>query len=186
MGPSPPAWRCAGATWRMPLWRCSWLYQCTKSAAHCRAVSRSAKPMFGKSGVREVGAVLGGAEQRLGVGVVVAHPRARVRGRDAEPAQHGQHRGALHAGAVVAVQHRAVRAGVDALGQRRAPDQMSRVLGLVGLVHLVADDLAAYVDGAGMQGWITLPTGAAPASQAMPRDIMASATSATMLSTLRC
>ena len=31
---------------------------------------------------------------------------------------------------------------MDALGQRRAPDQMGRVFGLVGLVHLMADDLA--------------------------------------------
>src|SRR3712207_8576694 len=35
------------------------------------------------------------------------------------------------------------RPGVDALGERRAPDQMSRVLGLVRLVHLMTDDLAA-------------------------------------------
>jgi hypothetical protein len=32
---------------------------------------------------------------------------------------------------------------MDALGERRAPDQMSRVLGLIGVVHLKADDLAA-------------------------------------------
>jgi hypothetical protein len=46
MGPSSPAWRCAGVTVWMPLWRCSWLYQRTNRAAHCRASSRVANPEF--------------------------------------------------------------------------------------------------------------------------------------------
>ena len=97
----------------------------------------------GKARGGEVGVVLGGAEQRLGISIVIADPGPGVRRRDAEPVQHGQHGRALHARAVVAVQHRAQRLGVDALGQRRAPDQVGGVLGLVGVVHLVADDLAA-------------------------------------------
>src|SRR3954465_2615176 len=103
-------------------------------------------PRFGEVGkapARELRAVLGGAEQRFGVGIIVADPGPRMRGRDAEPVQHGGDGGCLHARAVVAVQHRAGGAGMDALGQRRAPDQMSRVLGLIGVVHLKADDLAA-------------------------------------------
>jgi len=61
---------------------------------------------------REIRPVLGGAEQRLREGVVVAHARARVRGLDAQPVQHRQHRRRLERGAVVAVKHRLV-------GQRR-------------------------------------------------------------------
>src|SRR5215207_10341204 len=57
----------------------------------------------GKTRGGEVGAVLGGAEQRLGIGIVVADPRPRVRRRDAEPVQHGRYGGRLHARAVVAV-----------------------------------------------------------------------------------
>ena len=92
---------------------------------------------------RELGPVFGGAEQRLGKRVVVADPRPRVRRRDAEPGEHGQHGGALQAGAVVAVQHGTRRHGVHALGQGGALGQVRRVLGAVGLVHLEADDLAA-------------------------------------------
>ena len=42
---------------------------------------------------------------------------------------------------MVAVQHWAMRAGMDALGQRGAADQMRGVLGLIRLMHLVADIL---------------------------------------------
>src|SRR3712207_6935657 len=45
----------------------------------------------GETHVRKVRAVLGGAKQRLGVGVVVADPRARVRRRDAEPVRSEEH-----------------------------------------------------------------------------------------------
>lgn len=42
--------RCAGTAKRSALWRCSWLYQCTKPAAHWRAASRLVKPPAGISG----------------------------------------------------------------------------------------------------------------------------------------
>ena len=92
---------------------------------------------------RELGPVLRGAEQRLGIGVVVAHARPRVRRLDAQPVQHRQHRGGLERGAVVAVQHGLGQHRGDALGQRRAAHQVRGVIGVVGVVHLPADDLAA-------------------------------------------
>lgn len=45
-----------------------------------------------KAARRELGAVLGSAQQRFDKGVVIAHVRTRVRRLDAEPVQHGQHR----------------------------------------------------------------------------------------------
>jgi hypothetical protein len=44
---------------------------------------------------RKLWAVLGGAEERFGVGVVVADPGPRVGGLDAQPVEHRQHRGGL-------------------------------------------------------------------------------------------
>lgn len=49
----PAGWASPGrhaVAWGLPLWRWSWLYQCTKVAAHWRAASRSAKPLVGNSG----------------------------------------------------------------------------------------------------------------------------------------
>jgi site-specific DNA recombinase len=74
------------------------------------------------------------------------HPPPSGSGSPAPPDRlrsDGEHRRGLHAGAVVAVQNRAEGAGVDALGQCRAPDQVGGMLGLVRLVDLEADDLAA-------------------------------------------
>ena len=45
--------------------------------------------------------------------------------------------------AVVTVQHRARRLGMDPLGERRSPGQVSSVLGPVSVMHLEAYDLAA-------------------------------------------
>jgi transposase-like protein len=59
----------------------------------------------GEAPGRELRTVLGGAEQRLRIGVVIAHAGPRVRRLDAQPVQHSQHRGGLQRGAVVAVQH---------------------------------------------------------------------------------
>lgn len=92
---------------------------------------------------RELGPVLGGAEQRLGIGVVIAHAGPGVRGLDAQPLQHGQHRRGFERGAVVAMQHGlGVRCG-DALGQRRAAHQVHGMVGVVTVVDLGAHDLAA-------------------------------------------
>ena len=55
-----------------------------------------------KAARRELGPVLGRAEQRLDKGVVIAHARTRVRGLDAEPVPPWW---ALSVGAGVAVQH---------------------------------------------------------------------------------
>ena len=79
----------------------------------------------------ELRSVLGGAEQAFRIGVVVAHPRARVRGLDAQPVGHRQHGRGLQRGAVVPVQHRLVEQRCNALGQRRAFDQVGGVLGEV-------------------------------------------------------
>ena len=54
----------------------------------------------------ELRAVLGCAKQRLRVGVVIAHPGSRVRGFDAQPVEHRQHRGGLERRAVVTMQTR--------------------------------------------------------------------------------
>ena len=92
---------------------------------------------------RKLRPILGGAEQRLGEGIVITHSRARVGWLDAEPVQHGQHGCCFQSGAVIAVQHRTRRHGVYPLGEGRAPGQMRRVLGGVGVMHLKAHDLAA-------------------------------------------
>lgn len=94
---------------------------------------------------RELGPVLRRAEQAFDEGVVVAHARPRVRRLDAQPPQHGQHRGGLQRGAVVAMQHGSLVAwhGVNALGQRGALHEPRGMVTVVLLVHLEAHDLAA-------------------------------------------
>src|SRR5208283_1750516 len=92
---------------------------------------------------RELRPILCCAEQRLGEGVVIAHPWARVGWLDAEPMQHGQNRRRLQGCAVVAVQHRTRRHRMYPLSERRSPGQMGRMLSAVGVMHLKADDLAA-------------------------------------------
>ena len=91
---------------------------------------------------RELGSVFRGAEQHFGVRVV-ADARSRVRRLDPEPMQHGQNRGGLERGSVVAVQHGLVGQSGDPFGERRAPHQMRGMLGGIGAVHFPADDLAA-------------------------------------------
>lgn len=104
-----------------------------KSAPHCRACARSPKPHTGNSGPTwRYGTA-------LDEGVVVAHARTRVRGLDAEPVQHGQHRGGLECGGVVVVSHGIGGQGGDAFGQRGAV-HMGEV---VVFMDFPADDLAA-------------------------------------------
>ena len=98
---------------------------------------------IGEAFERELRPILRSAEQRLGKCVIIADARARIGRLDAKPMQHSQHGGGLERGAVVAVQHRAYRHRMHALGERRSPGQVSRVLGRVGVMHLEADDLAA-------------------------------------------
>lgn len=52
----------------------------------------------GKALGRELRPVLGGAKQRLGIGVVVAYPRLRVRGLDTQPVSHFKPSGAYLSG----------------------------------------------------------------------------------------
>ncbi|MPM72115.1 hypothetical protein SDC9_119088 [bioreactor metagenome] len=97
----------------------------------------------GEAARRKFGAVLRGLEERFDKGVVVGDARARVRRFDAQPVQHGEHRGGLEGTAVVAVEHGFVGHRVDAFGQRGALEQAHRVVGMVGLMDLPPDDLAA-------------------------------------------
>jgi len=97
----------------------------------------------GEAPGRKLGAVLGGAKQRLGVGVVVADAGARVRRLDAEPVEHGQHRRGFQGGTVIAVQDRFGAHGGNPLGQRRAAHQMDGMVGMIAVMDLPADDLAA-------------------------------------------
>src|SRR3954453_6265370 len=120
----------------MPLWRCSWLYQRTNRLAQLRAASRSANPLVGNSG-RYLAVRNNASANALS---------SLTRGREwdgAMPVQHGEHGGALQGGAVVSVQHRARRHGMDALGQGGALGQVRGMLGAVAVVHLEADDFAA-------------------------------------------
>ena len=92
---------------------------------------------------RELRPVFCGAEQRFNEGVVVADARAGVRGPQPQPMHHGQHRGCLERRAVIPVQHRLAIERVQVLGESRATQQVHSMLGVVGLVDLEADDLAA-------------------------------------------
>ena len=57
----------------MPLWRWSWLYQCTNALAHCRAAGKSLKPSRAGNSGR---AVLGRTEQALDEGIRRRSPEA--------------------------------------------------------------------------------------------------------------
>ena len=91
---------------------------------------------------RELRPVFRGAEQSLGIGIVVADARARVRRFDAEPMQHGQDRGAFR---VAPLSLRKMGTPAWHGRPRRGPtsSQMRGVVGAVGVVHLETDDLAA-------------------------------------------
>jgi hypothetical protein len=94
---------------------------------------------------RELRPILRGAKQRLGKGVILAHPRPRVRRLDAEPVQHGRHRRCLQGGAVVAMQDRACRHRMDALGQGRACGQVRRVVDTTSIAELSGGNSRATI-----------------------------------------
>ena len=98
---------------------------------------------IGKALGGKLGAVLGGTKQRLGIGVVVADARPGVGGLDAQPVEHRQHRRGLERGAVVAVQHGLGAHRGNSLGQRGAAHQVRGMVGVIGVMHLPAHDLAA-------------------------------------------
>ena len=92
---------------------------------------------------RELRSVLRGAEQRFQEGVVVTDARAGVGGPQTQPMHHRQDSGGLERRAGIPVQHRLVVQRMQVLGDGRAPQQVHGMLGVVGLVDLEADDLAA-------------------------------------------
>src|SRR5690606_29428772 len=59
----------------------------------------------GEAGGWELRSILRRTEQRFDERVVITHARSRVRGLDAQPVQHGQHRRRFHCRAVVAVEN---------------------------------------------------------------------------------
>ena len=87
--------------------------------------------------------VFGRPEQRFHEGIVVADPRTRVGGRNAQSLQHRQHRRSLQAGSVVAVQDGLMGGGMRAFSQRRSLEQLRGMIAGFRLVHYVANDLAA-------------------------------------------
>ena len=91
---------------------------------------------------RELRSVLRGAEQRFHEGVVVTDARAGVGGPQAQPMHHRQDSGGLERRPVIPMQHRLALERVQVLGEGRATQQVHRMLGVVGLVDLKADDLA--------------------------------------------
>jgi len=91
----------------------------------------------------ELWPVLGGTKQRLGIGVIVADAGPGVRGFDAQPVEHRQYRRGLERRAVVAVQHWLGAHRGNPLGQRGAAHQVRGMVGVIGIVHLPAHDLAA-------------------------------------------
>ena len=112
-------------------------------------------------GVIQAGEALGGelrpvfcgAKQRLGIGVVVADARPRVRGLDAQPLQHRQHRRGLQRGAVVAMKHLLGVSGGDALARPRRA-----VCPCALRTRATLDSLPGYTPSAGSVG--TLRAGA--------------------------
>src|SRR5665811_1453167 len=69
---------------------------------------------------RKLGTILGRPEQRLRVGVVIAHPWTGIRRFDPQPLQHAQHRRGLECGAVIPVQDGLDVQGCNAFTQRSA------------------------------------------------------------------
>jgi hypothetical protein len=84
--------------------------------------------------------VLAGAEQRLGIRIIVAGAGSAIGSGNPEPIQRRQQRLAFHRAAVVGMQDKQL---VDtALSQHRPTHHLSRIVGGLALVDLPADDLA--------------------------------------------
>ena len=96
---------------------------------------------FGKALGRKFRAVFGGAKQRLRVSVVIADPGSRIGGLDAQPVQHRQHRRRLERRTVVTMQDGLAAQRGNALGQRRTAHQMRGMIGVIAVMHLLADNL---------------------------------------------
>jgi hypothetical protein len=70
------------------------------------------------------------------------YTRPRVRGLDAQPVQHGEHRCRFHRRAIVAVENGLSRERMESLAQCRSPQQIDGMIGAVVLMNLKAHDLA--------------------------------------------
>ena len=93
----------------------------------------------------ELGPVFGGTEQAFLKGVVVTHPRPRVRGFHTQPVQHGQHRGGprwVEPLSLCSTPMAAVYGG-NALGPGRCASPDARRARHCLRVHFPANDLAA-------------------------------------------
>ena len=91
----------------------------------------------------ELWPVLGRTKQRFGVGIVIAHAGPGVRGLDAQPVEHRQHRRGLKRGAVVAMQNGLGAHHGDSFGQRSAAHQVRGMISMVVFVYFPAHNLAA-------------------------------------------
>ena len=96
---------------------------------------------IGKAVVGIRRAVLAGAEQRLRVRVIVAHPRAAVGELDLQPLERRLEGTPLHRAAVIGMQHRRARDAV--LGEHRAAHKLAKSNPILGLEDLGGDNLAA-------------------------------------------
>src|SRR5690606_30467205 len=84
--------------------------------------------------------ILQGAEQRLGVRVVITHRGSAERRRDAQLPKRRQHGGAPHWTTVIAMQYKL--SGFDALTQADVAHHVAGMLTILGVVDLPTDDLA--------------------------------------------
>jgi hypothetical protein len=100
--------------------------------------------LAGKGPTGVVGPVFGRAEQRLGVGVVVRHPWPGEGAQYPQLLQPHLQRGGAHGAAVVGVQDQpALALLADALPDAGPADQIRGQLGILALVDVPGDDLAA-------------------------------------------
>ena len=100
--------------------------------------------LAGKGPTGVVGPVLGRAEQRLGVRVVVRDPGPGERAQHAQLLQPHLQRGGTHGAAVVGVQDQTLLAALaDPLLDAGAADQIGGHLGIFPLGDVPGDDLAA-------------------------------------------
>ena len=100
-------------------------------------------PHIGEAPGRQGGVVFSGSEEGLGVGVVVADARARVRGGDAQLIHQREDGSGLQGTSVVPVQDKGGLLGGDVFGQAGPAQKSPGVLGVFVLPDLPGKDLAA-------------------------------------------
>ena len=114
------------------------LYQRTKSLAQRRACSSVSKPRAGNRG-----RYLAVRKSASACALSFDTPGARVGRLQPQPAEHGEDGGGFQGRTVVAMEHGFVGQGMDAFGERGAPDQVGGVIGVVSGLDGEADDIAA-------------------------------------------